>query len=246
VPDGDKAHFPHKYDENYLYLLEVDPTHIHAFWEIIPDCIPDQILERCLKNKNFWLKIYCNFRDCHSFCVDLNVQGLINDWFIELESPLAKCHAELGYSDPVKGKFVSICRSNDLDVLPEKELSDYSIKRKNQDNVNLHKDHEKQKKINPIIIDPEEEKKTYFMELVTEKDIKDYYRLLSEKRAFNPGYSPWKSILEKINSAEAMRVLKSSGPVSSCKQHHSPSETNSSYWSANSSYSLIPKTDKDK
>ena len=247
MPDDDKAHFPRKYNENYLYLLEVDPTHIHAFWEIIPDCIPDRILKRCLSYKNLWLKIYCNFRDRQNLCVDLNVQGLINDWFVEIESPLTRCHAELGYKDPGKEKFVSLCRSNNLDVIPEKEFSGNSIKKKNQSDVNSHQYQEKQKDINPFIVDTEREKKKHPMELITEKDIKDYYRLLSERRIFNPGYSPWKSILEKINSAEAFRVLKPSGFEKSYEQYFFQSETNSSYWSATSSYySPISKENKDK
>ncbi|MGA1841718.1 MAG: DUF4912 domain-containing protein [bacterium] len=249
MPDDDKAHFPHKYNENYLYLLEVDPTHIHAFWEITPDCIPDQILKRCLSNKKLWLKIYCNFRDSHRFCVDLNVHGLINDWFIEIESPLTGCHAELGYKDPGEEKFVSLCRSNNLDVILEKESSDCSIEKINQSDVNSHVYEEKKKDINPFIIDTEKEKKTHHMELITEKDIKDYYRLLSEKRIFHPGYSPWKLILKRINSAESLRVLKPSGFEKFYEQHYSSSETNSSYssyWSVTFSYSQIPKIDKDK
>ncbi|MGA1863686.1 MAG: DUF4912 domain-containing protein [bacterium] len=249
MPDDDKAHFPRKYNENYLYLLEVDPTHIHACWEIMPDCIPDQILKRCLSNKDFWLKIYCSLRDRHTFCVDLNVQGLINDWFVEIESPLTRCHAELGYKDPGEEKFISLCRSNNLDVILEKEFSDYSTEKKKQSHVSSNEFLEKQKDINPFIVDTEKKEKKHPMEFITEKDIKDHYRLLSENRIFNPGYSPWKSILERINSAEALRVLKPSVPVNLCKQNYSPSETDSSYssyWSATFSYSPIPKIDKDK
>jgi hypothetical protein len=182
VPGDDKAHFLSKYDENYLYLLEVDPTHIHAFWEIIPDCIPDQILKRYPNSTDLCLKIYCNFQNHYSFCVDLNVQGLINDWFIELERPLVKCHAELGYNDPGKGKFVSLCRSNNLDILLEQEFSDYSIKKENQGKANFHVYQEKRDDTNPFLVDSKKEKKPHHMELITEKDIKDYYRLLSEKR----------------------------------------------------------------
>jgi hypothetical protein len=246
VPDDDKTHFPRKYDQNYLYLLEVDPSHIHAFWEIIPDCIPDQILKTYPNNNDLWLKIYCNFHNRYSLCIDLNVKGLINDWFIELASPLAKCHAELGYNDPRKRKFISLCRSNNLDVFPEKEFSDYSIEKNNQGNANSDLYQEKPEDTNPFLVDPEKDKKTHPMELITEKDIKDYYRLLSERRIFNPGFSPWRLILEKMKSSEALRVLKPSGPINIYREHSSSFEINSSYWSAVSSYSSFFKIDKDK
>ena len=110
MPDDDLKHFPEKYHENYLYLLEVDPTHIHALWEVVPESIPDQVL---IRHPDLCLKIYCDFQECpcenRNLCFDLRVQGLRNDWFIELEKPLLRCQAELGYYDPSKSIFIPLC-----------------------------------------------------------------------------------------------------------------------------------------
>lgn len=110
VPDEDITYFPLKYTENYLYLLEVDPNHLHLFWEIIPESLQSQ--------NNLVLKLKYTYKN-HSNArkeklIELGVCEPSNDFFLEIRDKLYECKAEIGYYE--NGIFSSICHSNSLEL----------------------------------------------------------------------------------------------------------------------------------
>ncbi len=260
MPDIDIEYFPDKYGENYLYLLEVDPTHVHALWEVIPDSIPAQIREKSTDNPELCLKIYCDPKDSrlceeHGVCLDLNVQGFINDWFVELEEPPVRCHAELGYYDPGEGVYIALCRSNDLNIFlgpeakfglnePEnQEIDEEKIEASETDPAAQQGGHDE---TNQSFENQQREERSHLMERITEKDIKDCYQFLPEKLLSDPDFSPWRSIIEKMSSEEAMRVLRLSELMNLYIKGLSPSEIHSSYQSAITDPSAFLKTILDR
>lgn len=131
------AHFPTKYSENYLYLLEVDPNHICVFWEVISDTIKNGAMKDYSHTPSLSLKLHFspqrrhdnpvnnkrNSTDQHydipgdPVTLDFQVNGLTNDICIELKEPFSKCFAELGYYKLTDNSYIPVCSSNTLENL---------------------------------------------------------------------------------------------------------------------------------
>ena len=249
MPDNDLAHFPEKYHENYLYLLEVDPTHIHALWEVIPENIPDQVLKNTLKHPDLCLKIYCDFQECARenlhVCFDLQVQGLKNDWFIELEKPLLRCQAELGYYDPLKSIFTPLCHSNELDIaIRPKDLIEVGKKR-DPEKPSIQSKQKIEEETKGFLSQFRKDRSTHPKGQPTEAEIKAYYQDLPRKLLSNPGFSPWKSLLEKMGSEEALRTFHYTDFLDLLLQKCFASEIHSSNRSTISFFSSHLESDQD-
>ena len=82
-------HFSTHYDEDALYILEIDPNHLYAFWH--------------LKDKNFLkesgdpilLRLY-DYVDEKSY-LEFQIKNSTNDYYIELKEPIKNYVAKLGY-----------------------------------------------------------------------------------------------------------------------------------------------------
>lgn len=230
MPEADMAFFPMQYGEKYLYLLEVDPSHLHALWQIVPEDVPDLMEGHVAEDPALLLRIYCLFKDSPvetpAICYDVSVQGLINTWFVAMEKPVTTCRAELGYADPETGAFISICCSNKLDIGGEQ--------------VTMPASAEDVSAAEPFSGEREEKKegeiqRQHLMEYITERDVIEYYRDLPEKTESSPGLPPWKSLLERYYSEEALRTLRLFGLFgehlfnpSTSERHSSPSSGMSS------------------
>ncbi len=126
VLDEDITHFPERYGENYLYLLEVDPNHLHVFWEITTESLPAQIIEKFPDQLYLNLRIKYDFKNhskkAKSHYLDIHIHEFINDYYIEIKKSILRCHAELGYYDPDAGGFVPVCSSNFLEIEAQQEI----------------------------------------------------------------------------------------------------------------------------
>jgi hypothetical protein len=110
------AELPAAYGQTGLTLLDVDPFHIHAAWEITPRA-------RAAAERKFakpatafiWVLRFHDERDDSSFDIPINPDA--GSWYVELLAADKTYHAELGpYSVP--GDFVAVCRSNTLTTPP--------------------------------------------------------------------------------------------------------------------------------
>ncbi|MGA1795686.1 MAG: DUF4912 domain-containing protein [bacterium] len=226
MPEEDIAFFPMHYGENYLYLLEVDPSHLHVLWQIIPEGVPDLMGGDVVEDPELFLRIYCLFKDSPAetpaICYDVSVEGLINTWFVAMEKPVTMCRAELGYADPETGAFISICFSNKLDIAGEPVAVQASAEdaRTEQPPSQEEMKHEG------------EDQRQHLMEYITERDVIEYYRDLPEKTESIPGLPPWRSLLERYYSEEALRTLRLFGLFGEHLFNPSPSERHSSPSSA--------------
>ena len=249
MPDDDSINLPNHYGENYLYLLDVDPTHIHVFWEIIPESISDQSLKKSLKIPDLWLKVHCDFQDplyeSPHGSISLRVKGWINDWFVEIDRPLKRCYAELGYQEPGENRFTVLCHSNDLDLSLGAEDIRYPMKEEQEKGPLPEKVIQKEEN-KPSIESERQDKSFRRVDRITEEDIRAYYRLLPERLLTNPDFSPWRSILERMISDEAQRVWRLSEFMNLYLQYLSPLDIHSSHRPNISSDSSVFKSDQDR
>jgi len=220
----DIAFFPMQYGENYLYLLEVDPSHLHALWEIVPEGEPDRVGAYFPEDPELRLRIHCLFKDSPSktpeICYDIPVQGLINTWFVAMERPVTTCRAELGYADPETGAFISICLSNKLDIAGERVVVPEPVE---EVRTQVPPPREREEKSD------EDVERHHLMEYITDRDVIEYYRYLPEKTEAIPGFSPLRSLLERFYSEEALRILHLSGIFGEHLFNPSPSDRHSSF-----------------
>ena len=116
IPLAPPAELPAVYGQTGLTLLDVDPFHIHAAWEITPRA-------RAAAERKFarpatafiWALRFHDERDGSSFDIPVNPDA--GSWYVELLAADKTYHAELGpYSVP--GDFVAVCRSNTLTTPP--------------------------------------------------------------------------------------------------------------------------------
>ena len=134
---------------------------------------------------------------------------------------MTTCRAELGYADPETGAFISICFSNKLDIAGEElavQASAEEVRKgtpppRGQDETN-----------------EEDVRRQHLMEYITERDVVEYYRGLPEKTESTPGLPPWRALLERYYSEEALRTLRLFGLFgehlfnpSTSERHSSPS-----------------------
>lgn len=112
------AELPHRYGTTRLTLMEVDPFHLFAYWEITP-----QDRDWALKHvsapsgSSSWvLRLYdvsCiefDGTNAHG-SFDVPIDPTSASWYIDLWSDEKTYLAELGIRSP-EGQFVAICRSN--------------------------------------------------------------------------------------------------------------------------------------
>ena len=191
------AHFPDKYGANYLYLLEVDLKHVHAFWEIAPNSVPEKILDKSWGKADLCLKVFYDYFDDRSegrsVSCDIPAKGLINDWFVELKDQPTTCHVELGYYAAGQDLFIPVCRSNIIKSVLRPNIDD---KRAEKGDTVSHTEAEDQGKGKG----QERDKVSSLMESISREDVEDYYRSLSDRLVSPRKVSPWRSILDSLSS----------------------------------------------
>ncbi|MBO8136672.1 MAG: DUF4912 domain-containing protein [Desulfotomaculum sp.] len=121
---------PSLYNKDCLMLMVRDPYWLYAYWEI------SAAKHEELKNKygdKFWkgqpvIRLY-DITGVHSFdgtnansYTDIYINGICNDWYIEIASPDRKYCIDLGRILP-GGQFVTMLRSNIVKT-PRAALSD--------------------------------------------------------------------------------------------------------------------------
>lgn len=109
---------PETYGVTRLTLLEVDPHHVHAYWEITSEDRQRAVgqLGSTEGGVRWVLRFYdityidFNGQNAHSF-FDIDVAGMTGNWYVDLWSDDKSYCAEIG---PVGagGKFIPTCRSN--------------------------------------------------------------------------------------------------------------------------------------
>lgn len=197
MPDEDMAHFPDRYGENYLYLLEVDLNHVHAFWEIAPNSIPENILDKSREKADLCLKVFCDFLDdasqSSSVSCDIPVEDLIDDWFVELKDQPITCHVELGYYKAEKAIFIPICRSNIL----ESPLKSNPMVKEGEREIPLSPAQEEDQ---GEMAGQKQEKASSIKEVIKRQDVEAYYRSLSDRLVSPAKVSPWRFLLDSLYS----------------------------------------------
>ena len=110
------AELPTAYGQTRLTLLDVDPFHVHAAWEVTPrDRAAAEKQFTAQSTAFFWILRFRDEQDGSSF--DMPVNPDAGSWYVELLAADKTYHAELG-PIAVTGAFVAVCRSNTLATPP--------------------------------------------------------------------------------------------------------------------------------
>ena len=103
---------PAKYNDETLVIMPRDPSCMFAYWEISRKIYGHLVL-----------RIYEMGKSGDRYYFDVDVNGLINNWYVKVPHPGRKYRAEIGYVN--NGVFTSILSSNVIDV-PRSSISDES------------------------------------------------------------------------------------------------------------------------
>ncbi len=100
-----------------LFLLEIDPRHFYAYWEVSPEelSIIGKQLGDLLQEAQLTLRVYEGEgpHDVQSIPhVDIPVERWKNDWYVEVSRSNTPYYAELGLKTVSLGEFYLIRRSN--------------------------------------------------------------------------------------------------------------------------------------
>lgn len=101
---------PVYYGRTRLILMEIDPFHIHAFWEVTPH--DHKAALRKLKAGNAapaWVLRFHDIRAGNSF--DVPIELAAGNWYVDLWAADKTYETELGPL-AANGRFVPVCRSN--------------------------------------------------------------------------------------------------------------------------------------
>jgi len=114
--DVSPAELPTAYGQTRLTLLDVDPFHVHAAWEITPRAraVAEQAFS-AQPTAFFWVLRFRDEGDGSSFDIPVNPDAA--SWYVELLAADKTYCAELGPC-AASGAFVSVCRSNTLTTPP--------------------------------------------------------------------------------------------------------------------------------
>ncbi len=107
---------PVAYGQTRLILLDVDPFHVHAAWELTPQ-------DRAAAEQKYtdtptafvWILRFHDEGDGSSF--DIPIDPAARSWYVELWAADKTYHAELGLR-PAHGAFVPVCCSNTITTPP--------------------------------------------------------------------------------------------------------------------------------
>jgi len=101
--------------EPVLFLLEIDPRHFYAYWEVSPEdlSIIGEQLGSIFPQSQLTLRVYEGKGKEQSIpYFDIPIEGWKNDWYIEVSQPDKAYYAELGLKLLSSGEFYVIHRSN--------------------------------------------------------------------------------------------------------------------------------------
>jgi hypothetical protein len=107
---------PDIFGQTFLLLLDVDPFHVHAAWELTPE-------DRAAAEQDYtetptafvWILRFHDEGDGSTF--DLPIDPCARSWYVELWAAGKTYHAELGLR-PAHGAFVPVCCSNTITTPP--------------------------------------------------------------------------------------------------------------------------------
>ena len=110
------ADLPAAYGQTRLTLLDVDPFHIHAAWELTPRARAAAEKSLIAKAMAFvWVLRFYDEEDGQTFDVPVNPDA--GSWYVELWAADKTYHAELGPC-AMPGDFVAVCLSNTVTTPP--------------------------------------------------------------------------------------------------------------------------------
>jgi len=120
-------YFTQPISDTRLVLMEIDPYKVHAYWNVNENDLAhiQKKLGKSLKDTQLVLRIYdisCIYYDgtnAHSH-FDIEIQGLRNNWYIDLWSPAKSYCADLGFRLP-SGDFHAITHSNVIHTPPDSQ-----------------------------------------------------------------------------------------------------------------------------
>jgi hypothetical protein len=107
---------PTAYGRTCLALLDVDPFHVHAAWEIAPrDRAKAE--QKYAETPTAFVWILRFHDECDGSTFDIPIDPAAQGWYVELWAAGKTYHAELGLR-PAHGSFVSLCGSNTVTTPP--------------------------------------------------------------------------------------------------------------------------------
>lgn len=101
---------PAKYNGETLVIMPRDPSSIFAYWEISRKIFGPLVL-----------RVYELEKSADKYYFDIDVDGLINNWYVKVPHPGRKYRSEMGYM--TNGFFTRILSSNIIDI-PRASVSD--------------------------------------------------------------------------------------------------------------------------
>ncbi len=115
-------YFPQPISDTRLVLMEIDPYKVHAYWNVDESDLAyiQKRLGKSLKDAQLVLRMYdisyihYDGTNAHSH-FDIEIQGLRNNWYIDLWSSAKSYCADLGFRLP-RGDFHAIAHSNIIHI----------------------------------------------------------------------------------------------------------------------------------
>lgn len=178
-------YFTQPISDTRLVLMEIDPYRVHAYWNVDENDLAhiQKELGKSLKDAQLVLRIYdisyiyYNGTNAHSH-FDIEIQGLRNNWYIDLWSSAKSYCADLGFRLP-SGDFHAITHSNVIHAPPDSQSPIFGKK-----GLLVAEDFERIRELDdwntPLEADAEEVSppSTRMPPSECEKAIKDYYEKL--------------------------------------------------------------------
>lgn len=100
---------PHGYGDDRIVLLVRDPYWIHSYWEIQQGTI-ERVLEENGLSGQHAQKVLRVYIGSETEYYDINVEGLINTWYINSGRPDTDFFVDIGIG--VQDRFIALARSN--------------------------------------------------------------------------------------------------------------------------------------
>ncbi len=120
LPEEPPHELPSNYGENRIVLMVRDPYWLYSYWEIQQAQVAKALDERNLSGQAYETVIRVYSGDESTF-QDVQVEGLSNNWYINMGRPDTEFFADFGVR--VHDDFISLARSNSVRT-PRSGMSD--------------------------------------------------------------------------------------------------------------------------
>ncbi len=100
---------PSAYGDDRIVLMVRDPQWVYTYWELKKETIGSALARHDLSESAFQqvLRVYTGDEETYH---DIDVQGLISNWYVHVDRPEAHVFIDLGLR--VDGRFIPLVRSN--------------------------------------------------------------------------------------------------------------------------------------